>query len=70
MDQNVPWPLVRFLAAHEVKRAAEPGWAELKNGVLLTAAEIAGFDVLLSGDKTIRHEQNMAGRKIAVVYRV
>ena len=68
MDQNVPRPLVRFLAAHEVKRAAELGWAELRNGALLSAAEIAGFDVLLSGDKTIRHEQNMAGRKIALVY--
>ena len=31
-------------------------------------AEAAGFDVLLSGDKTIRHEQNMAGRQIALVY--
>jgi hypothetical protein len=29
---------------------------------------MAGFDVLLSGDKTIQHEQNMAGRKIALVY--
>jgi len=55
LDQNVPRPLVRFLAAHEVKRAAELGWAELRNGALLSAAEIAGFDVLLSGDKTIRH---------------
>jgi hypothetical protein len=34
----------------------------------LRAAESADLDVLLSGDKTIRHEQNMAGRRIAVVY--
>ncbi len=40
----------------------------LKNGELLDAAENAGFDVLLSGDKTIRHEQNMTGRKIALLY--
>lgn len=43
------------------------GWARLKNGELLEAAEAAGFDVLLSSDKTIRHEQNMVGRKIAMV---
>jgi len=67
-DQNVPRPLVRFLAPHSVKRAAELGWDELKNGLLLTAAEDAGFDVLLSGDKTIRHEQNMDGRRISLVY--
>jgi hypothetical protein len=67
-DQNVPRPLVRFLVAHDVKRATELGWDELKNGALLAAAESAGFDVLLSGDKTIRHEQNMAARKIGSVY--
>ncbi|MDQ2775530.1 MAG: hypothetical protein M3Y57_11535 [Acidobacteriota bacterium] len=66
-DQNVPRPLERFLVGHDVKRAAV-GWAELKNGGLLAAAENAGFDVLLSGDKTIRYEQNMTGRKIALVY--
>jgi hypothetical protein len=68
LDQNVPRPLVRFLGVHPVTRASELGWSELKNGALLTAAERARFDVLLSGDKTIQHEQNMAGRKIALVY--
>jgi hypothetical protein len=67
-DQNVPRPLVRFLGAHDVKRAAELGWSNLRNGALLSAADAAGFDVLLTGDKTIRHEQNMSGREVAVVY--
>ncbi len=66
-DQNVPRPLVKYLTGHEVTRAAQLGWAELKNGNLLTACEDAGFDVLLSGDKTIRHEQNLTHRKIALV---
>lgn len=30
-------------------------------------AEEAGFDVLLSTDKNIRHQQNLAGRRIAIV---
>ncbi len=42
------------------------GWARLKNGQLLDAAETAGFDVLLSSDKTIKYEQNMQGRKIGI----
>jgi hypothetical protein len=67
LDQNVPRPLAKHLVGHEVKHAAELGWAELKNGMLLTAGERAGFDVLLSGDKTIPHEQNMVARKIALV---
>lgn len=44
------------------------GWARLADGELLDAAEKAGFDVLLTGDKTIRREQNMKGRKIALLY--
>jgi hypothetical protein len=67
-DQNVPRPLAGFLFAHDVTRADELGWSRLKNGDLLNAAESAGFDVLLSGDKTMRHEQNMTGRRIAVIY--
>jgi hypothetical protein len=43
------------------------GWSRLKNGMLLTAAEQAGFNVLLSSDKTMKYEQNMSGRKIGVV---
>jgi hypothetical protein len=66
-DQNVPRPLQRYLAAHDVKRLEQLGWAELKNGELLDVAEGAGFEVLLSGDKRLRSEQNMTGRRIAVV---
>ncbi len=66
-DHNVPGPLERFLRAYHVQKADEMGWAKLKNGNLLDAAESAGFDVLLSSDKTIKYEQNMIGRKIGVV---
>ena len=66
-DHNVPSPLAIFLKAYEVKLADELGWAKFQNGQLLHAAEREGFDVLLSGDQTIKYEQSMAGRKIAVV---
>ena len=36
-------------------------------GELLDAAEAAGFDVLVTVDRGFRYEQNLAGRKIAVV---
>jgi hypothetical protein len=39
----------------------------LSNGDLLAEAERAGFDVFLTADKNIRYQQNLAGRKIAVV---
>ena len=66
-DQNVPRPLRRLLNACDVKVADEMGWSRTKNGLLLDAAEQAGFEVLLSGDQTLKYEQNMTGRRIGVV---
>jgi hypothetical protein len=43
------------------------GWDRLTNGELLDAAEANGFDLLLTTDKNIRYEQNLVGRKIAIV---
>jgi hypothetical protein len=39
----------------------------LSNGDLLTEAERAGFDMLLTADKNIWYQQNLATRKIAIV---
>jgi hypothetical protein len=39
----------------------------LTNGILLTAAEEAGFEVFLTGDQNIPYQTNMSGRRIAVV---
>jgi hypothetical protein len=66
-DQAVPVPIRPHLAGHEVRTAAEEGWDTLKNGELLTAAEQAGFDALLTTDKNIRYQQNLSQRKIAIV---
>ena len=65
-DQNVPVGLRRHLA-DEVSTAYENGWHELRNGELLDAAESARFDVFLTCDQSIRHQQNLAGRKIAII---
>ena len=55
------------MAGHEVRLASEQGWDRLQNGDLLHAAEVAGFDLLLTTDKNMPYQQNLAGRKIAVV---
>lgn len=46
---------------------ARIGWHELKNGELLSEAEQAGFDLVLTSDKNMRYQQNLSGRKIAIV---
>ncbi len=66
-DHGTPSGIIRALAGHEVTEAIERGWDKISNGVLLTKAEAAGFEILLTTDKRIRYQQNLKGRKIAVV---
>ena len=37
------------------------------NGDLIRAAEKAGFDVLLTTDTSLPHQQNLEGNKLAIV---
>lgn len=66
-DQGTPVPIRPFLKGHAVRTAAEQGWDKFRNGDLMTAAEAAGFDLFLTTDKNMRYQQNLAGRKIAIV---
>ena len=66
-DQGIPVPLREFLVGNTVRTAAEQQWATLENGRLLDAAEAAGFDLLVTTDKNMRYQQNLVGRRIAVV---
>ncbi len=66
-DNNVPRGLARTLSAHTVVEARERGWHLFKNGDLLSAAEDAAFDVLVTSDKGIQYQQNLTGRKLALV---
>lgn len=65
-DHGTPSGLARALAGHEVTEAIELGWDRISNGELLSKAENAGFDLLLTTDKRIRYQQNLEGRKIAI----
>jgi hypothetical protein len=67
-DKNVPVGARTFLLGHEVHTVVEMGWPDqLENGELLEAAEHSGFDVMVTSDQNIRHQQNLAGRKLALV---
>ena len=66
-DHGTPAPLRRFLAGHSVVTAYELRWATLKNGVLLQSAELAGYELLITTDKSLFHQQNLHGRKIAII---
>ena len=67
-DKNVPVGVRRFLSEHEVRTFIEMQWhPQLENGELLRAAEASGFDAMVTSDQNIRFQQNLMGRKLALV---
>ena len=66
-DQGTPVPIRHFLEGQEIRTAAEEHWETLRNGDLLEAAETAGFQLLLTTDKNLRYQQNLVGRRIAII---
>jgi hypothetical protein len=66
-DQGTPAPLRSHLLAHQVSIVFELNWSTLKNGDLLSEAEAAGFEVLVTTDQNLRYQQNLSERRIAVV---
>src|ERR1035438_5623452 len=66
-DHSTPAPLASGLTGHIVTKAKDRGWDRLSNGDLLAEAERAGFDLLLTADNNMRYQQNLSGRRIALV---
>ena len=66
-DHVTPRGVARSLTGHAVTKAKDRGWDKLTNGDLLAEAERAGFDVLVTADKNMRYQQNLTGRRIALV---
>jgi predicted nuclease of predicted toxin-antitoxin system len=68
IDECAPRALKKHLVklGHECRTVQEAGWSGKKNGELLNLAE-TDFDVLLTVDSNLRHQQVLTGRKIAIV---
>ena len=66
-DQGTPVPLRRHLTGHSVTTAYEQGWSQLSNGELLKVAEEAGYQLFVTTDQNLRHQQNLRERQMAIV---
>ena len=66
LDECVPWPMHKLLAAHSCSTVQDLGWGGIKNGDLLQRAE-GEFDLFITSDQNIRYQQNLAGRRIAIL---
>jgi predicted nuclease of predicted toxin-antitoxin system len=67
LDECIDQRLRNSFSGHDCQTARYSGFAGLRNGDLLAAAERAEFDVFLTVDQGIQHQQNLAGRKIAII---
>jgi hypothetical protein len=65
-DQGTPAPLKEHLAGHQVDTAFEKGWSTLRNGELLARAE-AEYDLFVTTDQKLEHQQNLSGRRLAIL---
>ena len=68
LDESVPQKLRLLIdSRHIVVTTWYQGWSGLKNGELLVAAENAGFDMFMTADQELSHQQNLTGRNIEVI---
>jgi predicted nuclease of predicted toxin-antitoxin system len=67
LDECIDESLRHGFAGHECHTCRYAGLKGLANGELLTAAEQAGYDVLITVDKNLPHQQNLSGRVISVI---
>jgi len=66
LDESLPRHLAAEFPAHEVHTVQQMGWSSLTNGELLERAS-GRFDVMLTADQNLEHQQNLARFNIAVV---
>ncbi len=66
LDECLPRRLLRDLPDHMVTTVPKQGWAGVTNGALLKRVE-PEFDVFITMDSNIVHQQNMDGLKICLV---
>ena len=59
-------PLHKLLSGHSCSTLQDKGWGGIKNGDLLQRAE-GNFDLFITSDQNIRYQQNLAGRRIAIL---
>ena len=68
LDESTPQKLRLLIdSRHTVVTTWFQGWSGLQNGALLAAAEDAGFDLFITADQELSYQQNLTGRRIAML---
>jgi len=67
LDENLPHQIRLELLGHQVFTAAYMKWDGIENGELLRSAAAAGFEALITNDRGLEYQQNLAALPVAVV---
>lgn len=67
LDEQVPRRLARYLTGYQVRTVQQCGWAGLRNGALLMRAVGRGFEIFITGDRNLEHQQNLVGLPLRVL---
>jgi hypothetical protein len=67
LDESVPRQLASELRGHEVQTVVQLGWTGIQNGELLRRGAHAGFQVLVTMDRNLEHQQNIARAGLGVL---
>ena len=67
LDECVTKHLKPHLIGHDVSTVREMGWSGVKNGKLMTLCVENGFEILLTIDKNLQHQQNLDKYPITIV---
>lgn len=66
LDESLPRRLKSVLDGYDIVTMNEAGWAGVSNGELLRLAADR-FDVFLTGDKNLQHQQNLSKFSVGIV---
>jgi predicted nuclease of predicted toxin-antitoxin system len=67
LDENLPIKLKFKLLAHETYTVKDMSWDSFKNGYLLRTAVEHKFEVFVTTDKNLQHQQNIPNIALAVL---
>jgi len=67
LDECLPLDFRHSFPDHDTHTAQWAGLKSKKNSELLLAAEMAGYDVLLTVDQGIPHQQHSVSRKLSII---
>ena len=67
LDEDLSTALAFRLRDHQVESVSGRGWQGVKNGKLLALVQEAGFQVFITADRNMRHQQQLDSYLFAVL---